>query len=130
MKVADAIGAQLDWLVAKCQGYVEQSVYGTPELRDGAVYLYYCDATLSSCYSPSTDPAQGYPIIEREGIDVFTEKKAPESWVASTARYQNGGRLVGWRIHQYGPTPLIAAMRAYVVSKLGDEADVPEELCT
>lgn len=27
-----------------------------------------------------------------------------------------------------GPTPLIAAMRCYVASKLGDEVDIPEEL--
>ena len=27
-----------------------------------------------------------------------------------------------------GPTKLIAAMRCYVASKLGDEVDVPEEL--
>ena len=29
---------------------------------------------------------------------------------------------------QFGPTPLIAAMRCYVASKLGDEVEVPEEL--
>jgi len=29
---------------------------------------------------------------------------------------------------QDGPTPLIAAMRCYVASKLGEEVDVPEEL--
>jgi hypothetical protein len=28
----------------------------------------------------------------------------------------------------YGPTPLIAAMRAYVASKLGDEVVIQEEL--
>jgi len=28
----------------------------------------------------------------------------------------------------FGPTPLIAAMRCFVASKLGDEVDVPEEL--
>ena len=28
----------------------------------------------------------------------------------------------------YGPTPLIAAMRCYVASKLGDEVEVPVEL--
>ena len=28
----------------------------------------------------------------------------------------------------YGPTMLIAAMRCYVASKLGEEIDVPEEL--
>lgn len=27
-----------------------------------------------------------------------------------------------------GPTPLIAAMRCYVASKLGDTVDIPEEL--
>jgi len=30
--------------------------------------------------------------------------------------------------HGYGPTPLIAAMRCYVASKMGDEIDVPTEL--
>jgi hypothetical protein len=28
----------------------------------------------------------------------------------------------------FGPTPLIAAMRCYVISKLGDEVEVPDEL--
>jgi hypothetical protein len=28
----------------------------------------------------------------------------------------------------YGPTPLVAAMRCYVASQLGDEVDVPDEL--
>ena len=27
-----------------------------------------------------------------------------------------------------GPTPLIAAMRCYVISKLGEEVEVPDEL--
>ena len=30
--------------------------------------------------------------------------------------------------HAFGPTPLIAAMRCFVASKLGDEVDVPDEL--
>lgn len=29
---------------------------------------------------------------------------------------------------QKGPTPLIAAMRCYVASRLGDEVEIPEEL--
>ena len=28
-----------------------------------------------------------------------------------------------------GPTPLIAAMRCIVASRLGDEVEIPEELC-
>jgi hypothetical protein len=31
---------------------------------------------------------------------------------------------------EYGPTPLIAAMRCYVASKLGDEVEIPAELLT
>jgi hypothetical protein len=31
-------------------------------------------------------------------------------------------------IVQSGPTPLTAAMRCYVASKLGDEVEVPDEL--
>jgi len=64
----------------------------------------------------STDWSQGGPIIEREKIatdydhDVWNAAKYGLSW------------YVG------GPTPLIAAMRCYVASKLGDEVDVPEEL--
>lgn len=66
-------------------------------------------------YSPSTDWSQGGPIIERGCI---------------TTQYMDRGY---WRAYigkpiSYGPTPLIAAMRCYVASKLGDEVDVPEEL--
>ena len=81
-------------------------------------------------WSPTTRWEQAGPIIEREKIDLFTEKGTPESWVASVARYQNGERLVGWRIHQYGPTPLIAAMRCLVASRLGEQVEVPNELMT
>jgi hypothetical protein len=34
----------------------------------------------------------------------------------------------GEREFMQGPTPLIAAMRCYVASKLGEEIDVPNEL--
>lgn len=111
MRTSDLTGAALDWAVAKC-------------VDDGLA-----DFTAAGWrFYPSTNWAQGGPIIERERIDLFTEKGTPESWVASVARYQNGAKLVGWRRHQYGPTPLIAAMRCYVASKLGDEVEIPEEL--
>jgi hypothetical protein len=68
--------------------------------------------------------AQGGPIIEREKIS--TEeiqgawKAELEHLTADDANYRYG---LG-----YGPTPLIAAMRCYVASKLGDEVEIPEEL--
>jgi hypothetical protein len=65
----------------------------------------------------STDWVQGGPIIEREKIAIDFDGAA---WCAS----DNHKPLAN-----YGPTILIAAMRCYVASKLGDEVDVPEELC-
>lgn len=57
----------------------------------------------------------------------------------SLAMYDPGntGTMVQWvkrtdwpRHYWQGPTTLIAAMRCYVASKLGDEVEVPEELCS
>ena len=63
----------------------------------------------------STNWAQGGPIIEREEISLWTEGYT--AWEATSGGCQ-----------EWGSTPLIAAMRCYVASKLGDEVDVPEEL--
>ena len=110
VQTKDLTGPALDWAVAKCEDQQGKPLDWVPPPY-------------------STDWAQGGPIIEREKIDLFTEKQTyPESWCASVARYQNGHRLVGWRLHQYGPTPLIAAMRCFVASKLGDNVEIPEEL--
>ena len=67
-----------------------------------------------NCPEYSTDWAEGGPIIESEGIALYLY--GPDKWNAMTEKeYQ-------------GPTPLIAAMRCYVASKLGDEVEIPEEL--
>ena len=63
----------------------------------------------------SSNWAQGGPIIERER---FVIEPWGLHWVASVSRC----------ILHHGPTPLIAAMRCYVASKMGDEIDIPEEL--
>lgn len=67
----------------------------------------------------STDWAQGGPIIER--------------WVSDLS--QRGEWYAQIQINDVpeyakasGPTPLIAAMRCYVASKLGDEVEIPDEL--
>ena len=66
----------------------------------------------------STDWAQGGPIIEREGI-------ATEPW---NLTHPWRAMMADGDFEVYGSSPLIAAMRAYVASKLGDEVDVPEGL--
>ena len=67
----------------------------------------------------STDWAQGGPIIEREGISLDQYHDFP-NWAASCPP-ESG---FNW----FGPTPLIAAMRCYVASKLGDDIELPEGL--
>ena len=116
MKTAELTGAALDWAVAKCEG-----VTVLPKMRGGCYVTLDRGETVLLCYS--TNWAQGGPIIERECIDVMFE--GPE-WYA----YMRYEAADGYnRTLQYdGPTPLIAAMRCYVASKLGDEVEIPEEL--
>ena len=103
MKTSELTGAALDWAVAKCEGR---------EMRAWRTYKRLNQTNYS------TDWSQGGPIIERETIDVMFE--GPE-WYAYM-RWEN-------KTLQYdGATPLIAATRCYVASKLGDEVEIPEEL--
>ena len=120
IKVSEATGAQLNWMVAKCEG-VETVVNMQ---ADGTQYLWRRDNRPllgNRLYAPTTDWAQGGPIIERERINL--RASGAGDWVASTHDLPHPERLV-----QQGDTPLIAAMRCFVVSKLGDEVEVPDEL--
>ena len=112
MKTNELTGAALDWAVARCEGY--QAVFTNGTLRP---VFRKCEAVEATWPSYSTDWAQGGPIIERERIDVWAWEK---TWSAGD------NKALNTRAH--GPTPLIAAMRCYVASKLGDDVDVPEEI--
>jgi hypothetical protein len=102
MKTSELTGAALDWAVAKCER-LKGDVIG---------------AVKAGELSPSTQWHYGGPIIEREKITLQPVVR-PDGW---TARTQKCDSI--WE----GPTPLIAAMRCYVASKLGDEVEVPDEL--
>lgn len=107
IKTADLIGPALDWAVSKCENEGVTIINGQLETRwteDG--------------WKPSTDWSQGGPIIEREKISTMWSLN--NQWHACTGFSAQG--------HLLGPTPLIAAMRCYVASKLGDEVEIPEEL--
>lgn len=130
IKTAEAIGPALDWLVAKCEEGEELAVNWHPHkwLRGGEWLM------SNQPYSPSTDWSQGGPIIEREGINIFKHNKLdvsePDKWCAHKVvpRPNMEGSINMVAIAPDGPTPLIAAMRCYVTSKLGDEVEVPREL--
>ena len=108
IKTNQLTGAALDWAVAKCEG-----VTVLPKMRGGCYATLNKGETVLLCYS--TDWAQGGPIIEREKI---TLESTGEDWMAYIRHDKEF----------FGPTPLIAAMRCYVASKLGDEVEIPEEL--
>lgn len=73
-------------------------------------------------FQPSTDWAIAGPIIEREGMDILHDISG--QWFAYAGRDENQER----DFHHYGPTPLIAAMRAFIAAKLGPTVEIPEEL--
>ena len=73
----------------------------------------------SDIHPYSTNWADGGPIIEREGIAIGRTAGG----VAWDAVHPNTDDTM-FRAN----TPLIAAMRCYVASKLGDDVEIPEEL--
>ena len=108
-------GAALDWAVAivedmrievRPKGACGRPLYVLAAEQGREPWLWY----------PSTNWAQGGPIIEREKIS-FCENAG--RWVAGTS-------IKGQE--QYGSTPLIAAMRCYVARELGHEVEIPKEL--
>ena len=122
IKVSEATPIQLDWLVAKCA----PSKFGPPTYRlwqhDKGAWIYL-NASMEQQgihFRPSIEWAQGGPIVEKELINLITTAGYP--WRATM--YMGGGV---W-IDQHGPTPLIAAMRCYVCSVMGEIAEIPEEL--
>jgi len=112
VKVSELRGAALDWAVAKCEGRTDLRVDYDGEL----VGEYWFDY--------STDWVQGGPIIERE------ECWPTRYWGAAKSRGKVYQALAynGSRAYMTGPSPLIAAMRCYVASKLGEVVDIPEHL--
>lgn len=84
--------------------------------------LYPNDPIKKGCTAPpySYDWAFGGPIIERECIELTKGYGIWSSQIRSA--------YVDEWIEAEGATPLIAAMRCYVASKLGDEVEIPEEL--
>ena len=126
VKTNTLTGAALDWFVAECEGKIEQGVYGAPDLLETGLHLHYCDVLLSHPYNPSTDWAQGGPIIEREKMTLsYDEDGQTYSAYVSLFRQRGMSNRTRWRS---GPTPLVAAMRCLVASQIGDEVEVPEEL--
>lgn len=137
INVSQAEGPVLDWLVAKANNDLHP--VGNVRVLDEKVFSIeagdYERSDRWQQYNPSTDWSQGGPIIEGEGINLSVDYQ--------DSALSNDMVQIGWKGNlwnnsvpgtagflqwAYGPTPLIAAMRCYVASTLGETAEVPEEL--
>jgi len=102
MKTSELTGAALDWAVTKCEGH---------------------DASVGEgewgMWGWATSWAQGGPLIERLCIDLQYQGGETDVW---------GADMFDAESTMYGDTPLIAAMRCYVASVMGDEVELPKEI--
>ena len=113
MKTSKLSGVALDWAVAKS------------ELVSGHNYTLAIDIDMGKyrvnfggMYPEwSTDWKEGGEIIEDNGISIWRFDDV--TWKAQIDANSEAFE---------GPTPLIAAMRCYVASKLGDDIEVPNDL--
>lgn len=105
MKTNELTGAALDWAVAKCEGRENDGVW---------------DENFSSNW------LLGGPIIERERMT--TEFLRWDEVDGALPVWLAAKHVRGFVYESEGNSPLIAAMRCYVSSKLGDEIEVPDEL--
>lgn len=144
IKTDELTGLALDLAVAKCEG-LAVSIY-----EGKVVKTWHAVASRSyrSVWSPSTNWGIGGPIIEREQIHL-SFRSAPVSAQAlkflpleeEDYKFAASFRLMdentdGEEVYDIEPryiavrafTPLVAAMRCYVESKLGYEVDLDTPL--
>lgn len=121
MKTSELNGTLLDHWVARAEGWTfgpQHKTLGCDVWRDSDGLIV--GTIPAQAYEPSTNWAQGGPIIDREGIyfepSNFEREGKLFAYVGPSPDIPHG---------EYGETRLIAAMRAYVASKFGDE--VPDE---
>lgn len=120
-KTSELSGAALDWAVAKCEGYLDFIK------KDEIVYVHPDGTWFRNCnWQPSTNWSQGGPIIERERLYVT---RFGDDWQARS--YWHNGYKSFVHVFMCEATDsslLVAAMRCYVASKLGDVVEIPESL--
>ncbi|UEP42741.1 phage protein NinX family protein [Burkholderia sp. B21-005] len=131
MKVSDLTGVLLDYWVARAEGIEAErlSVRFAPEVVEDA-----CIRDDIFKFNPSESWMLGGPIIGRERIGFFQtfHDRHPyfsegTRWTACLNATSYEGDMVDGDASSRGPTQLVAAMRAYVASKFGNE--VPDEGC-
>lgn len=111
IKTVELTDAALDWVVADIEG--DLAIYDQEDMPEKFIRMH-----TVGCQNYSTDGSFGQPLIEREKIGTAFINGV---WVAQL-RHEPDVFLAT------GPTALIAATRCFIVSKRGDEVEIPEEL--
>ena len=122
IKVNEASGLVLNWLVAEAEGWFEPLstlLPGSVAMLDRGRILFRYGPEDDNEFDPVNDWSQGGLIIERKRISVI-HSAGTGIWRASifTPDRDNLDVVV------FGATALEAAMRCYVISELGDEVEV------
>lgn len=114
-RVSDLAGAELAlWVARANKNYVDagEGVFDA----ENETYVGHIGGSIQA-FAPHEDWSQGGPLIEKHGIALG--KIGP---IGTPMAYEAGEDTA----LQFGPTPLIAAMRALVASVYGDS--VPDEV--
>ena len=147
IKTSELEGAALDWAVAQSSKAWEFGHSLHPAMTLDPTFKSVCirpyprgefGALVDTCvllprnsmrqdplpFCPSSDWSHCGPIIEKMDVQVRINDWPNEVKWLGIAR--SADRMV--MVCQKGTTPLIAACRAIVAAKLGDDVDVPEDL--
>lgn len=114
-------GLALDWAVCTALGHT--GLYKADYGRLFKASDYGISKLGFKRLKPSTDWAQGGPIIDREGITVGPHTTSP-----FIAHYGSASVQTHWADRYTGPTYLVAAMRCFVANRIGLNVNVPDEL--
>jgi hypothetical protein len=118
VKTTELTGVELNYAVAIAEGERAELNYGDVVTWKTVAFNEY-----RFIWKPSTEWSQGGPIIQRENINVFMDD---ERWAAYASHSLPMNFYGGDSEYDIG-SPLVAAMRCYVASKLGEEVDIPDE---
>lgn len=119
--MSDLIGAELDAAVARAMGATDVTL---EDWGDGVLMCITAEFAFEKVpFQPSTKWSDGGPIILAERIAIIPADRGTE-WFGQILRQRL--RRIGREkrpgcdcFGEYGPTPLIAAMRAFVASRGG-----------
>lgn len=119
VKTSELRGAALNWAIAKSEGFSGLAYH--PNTR--AVTMGLCNGGWRRL-DYDTDWRQGGAIIDRlDGLLLKTWVESRPDLRCEAHIHNHDGNWI-----QFGPTLLIAAMRCYIASRLGEEVEVPENL--